>query len=45
MLVPVGGLLGCVAGVGDSVKHIKSPGEGLQQTKGPLLLPSAGPGS
>jgi hypothetical protein len=29
MLVPVGGLLGCAAGVGDSVEHIKSPGEGF----------------
>lgn len=30
MLVSVGGLLGCAAGVGDSVEHIKSPGEGLE---------------
>jgi hypothetical protein len=29
MLVLVGGLLGCAAGVGDSVEHIKSPGEGF----------------
>ena len=29
MLVLVGGLLGCAAGVGDGVEHIKSPGEGF----------------